>query len=1078
MADFQLNVKLNGVDKVVSTVGQIQQALKQTREELKGVELGGAAFEKLTLQARNLQRELKDVKESTNFELNIGQSVEAVARLGSTITSSFAIATSAISLFGGEGKDISEEAVKAQQALSIAIAATTLAGNAQRIMEDLGNAGKLVQTGLVKLITLLTSAHTEAVVADTIATEGLTAAELAKTAAESASTGSTIANTVATEASAIAEGELAVATGGATIAQRALNLAMSANPIGLLVAAAATLATAFVLLSEDEVVATKAIEGFNEAIDESTKTIDIQIQKQKELVKAQGTLNEILAKGELGKLSARLDTQRQLGKLDEEDLANQKAALDQKLVNQKTELDAVVKLNEQKLAESLKVENLMSATTTIGVNAVIDANKQKYENELNAILKKKSLIDGDKYTQEQFYIELLSLQKTYYKSADEEDKKAFDKKSSESISFFQQQLVIAGQQKALSIQQTADEAAAQVERNKINAAATKARVDAESKYNSEIDRLTRIRINAQLDAERSIQDAALERISLLQGADGVYRENIIAGYTEEIAKLQVLRTRDLQDAITVFEAQLDKNKQLLIEFKGTNQKKIDYEKELTKTAEAELDARGKKTKIIEDQIVRQTEERAAKVIEIEKILGQELTYGDQNLNDSRIQLQLDTLKFQEDIASRRIALTREQNIQVYDIELKGLEVLLSQLLITQEQYELRRKELLTGRAIAEDASAKNILFGDIQLIRERGKLQIDALKSQRDAANQNLDIEFQDKIKVFNFSQKEIDRINKSGSDDEKKNLEQSNIQKTRLEEKYRQDKLKINEDYALKEVETEKAASQAILNAKVAKLQEYAQLAGQFATGALAIAQQITEGERIEGENRMRQNRDDNANKQSELNIAYQNDVIALQEQLRNKTISEAQYNTAVKGLDKALSDDKKKLANDMKAFDNKEKKAAFDRDKKLKIGQAVIAGAQGAISAFAGAMTLGPIAGPIVGGILAAAVVAATGIQISNIKKTQYDGGAPEITQPEIPSTSVPSDNGGNAPNSANQLPSSGGYTAFNPNLLVPTQGGPGGKMTGTGGTNDPLRVYVLESDITNTQTRVSVAESNATF
>jgi len=60
MSDFSINVKLNGVDTAVSTIGELEAALKATRAELKGVEIGGQAFESLSEQARVLQREFKD----------------------------------------------------------------------------------------------------------------------------------------------------------------------------------------------------------------------------------------------------------------------------------------------------------------------------------------------------------------------------------------------------------------------------------------------------------------------------------------------------------------------------------------------------------------------------------------------------------------------------------------------------------------------------------------------------------------------------------------------------------------------------------------------------------------------------------------------------------------------------------------------------------------------------------------------------------------------------------------------------------------------------------------------------------
>ena len=68
MADFSLNVKINGVDQAVNTVSQIEQALIATRNELKNVAIGSTAFEQLSTQAQTLQREfVNSYKETTNF---------------------------------------------------------------------------------------------------------------------------------------------------------------------------------------------------------------------------------------------------------------------------------------------------------------------------------------------------------------------------------------------------------------------------------------------------------------------------------------------------------------------------------------------------------------------------------------------------------------------------------------------------------------------------------------------------------------------------------------------------------------------------------------------------------------------------------------------------------------------------------------------------------------------------------------------------------------------------------------------------------------------------------------------------
>jgi hypothetical protein len=107
-----------------------------------------------------------------------------------------------------------------------------------------------------------------------------------------------------------------------------------------------------------------------------------------------------------------------------------------------------------------------------------------------------------------------------------------------------------------------------------------------------------------------------------------------------------------------------------------------------------------------------------------------------------------------------------------------------------------------------------------------------------------------------------------------------------------------------------------------------------------------------------------------------------------------------------------------------------------------------------------------------LAGLVAATTAVQVAAISKTKFDGGAPEITPPNTGGAGG-ADTGAGAVTSA---ASTGGFTGFNQGLL----GTPGG--AGATGTvlnpGQPQRVYVLESDITNSQRRVETLESNSTF
>ena len=177
--------------------------------------------------------------------------------------------------------------------------------------------------------------------------------------------------------------------------------------------------------------------------------------------------------------------------------------------------------------------------------------------------------------------------------------------------------------------------------------------------------------------------------------------------------------------------------------------------------------------------------------------------------------------------------------------------------------------------------------------------------------------------------------------------------------------------------------------------------------------------------------------------------------QQLNNNLITREAYDKNIEAIDKALYD-KQQAA----------KKDAFEQDKKLRIAQATSAGLQGAVAAFAGAMQLGPIAGPIVGGILAAAVATLTAAQISQIQKQKFDSGPGRIDA-----------GAGSTPTAAAQInqSSTGGFTSFNENV---TGGQTTNQTTTPTGTTQMQKVYVLESDISSAQDRVRVMENNSTF
>lgn len=155
---------------------------------------------------------------------------------------------------------------------------------------------------------------------------------------------------------------------------------------------------------------------------------------------------------------------------------------------------------------------------------------------------------------------------------------------------------------------------------------------------------------------------------------------------------------------------------------------------------------------------------------------------------------------------------------------------------------------------------------------------------------------------------------------------------------------------------------------------------------------------------------------------------------------------------------------------------KKQFKINKALTLVGIVLDTAKAAITSLSQSpLAIGPVPSPV--GIASFAAVVLTGIaSFAKAASVQYQSGA----APSAPSS--PSLSGGGGGDSGGstiiQAASTGGFTSFGSGLVGTPGGGTSTGGGNTGGGPDSQRVYVVESDITNTQRRVAVAESNATF
>ena len=146
--------------------------------------------------------------------------------------------------------------------------------------------------------------------------------------------------------------------------------------------------------------------------------------------------------------------------------------------------------------------------------------------------------------------------------------------------------------------------------------------------------------------------------------------------------------------------------------------------------------------------------------------------------------------------------------------------------------------------------------------------------------------------------------------------------------------------------------------------------------------------------------------------------------------------------------------MMNGLAAEQDTSNKEGFESSKKFQIAGATMSMFAGIASAWASSMQLGPIIGPILGASLSAMMLATGIAQISKIKNTQFGGG-------------------GNASGSS-ATPNSGAVNS----VIAPVQYTQDVQGASIEGAIKDTRVYVTEGDISSTQKKVDVAESEARF
>jgi hypothetical protein len=121
-----LRIELNGFRGVISNIKEFENELNKAKEDLKELEIGGALFQQLTGEIQKAETELGKLRKQTEG-ISTEKQVEGYGKLAAGITGGFAAATAAVSLFGAESEQMSKATLQAQNLITLALSARSIA---------------------------------------------------------------------------------------------------------------------------------------------------------------------------------------------------------------------------------------------------------------------------------------------------------------------------------------------------------------------------------------------------------------------------------------------------------------------------------------------------------------------------------------------------------------------------------------------------------------------------------------------------------------------------------------------------------------------------------------------------------------------------------------------------------------------------------------------------------------------------------------------------------------------------------------------------------------------------------------
>jgi hypothetical protein len=404
-----------------------------------------------------------------------------------------------------------------------------------------------------------------------------------------------------------------------------------------------------------------------------------------------------------------------------------------------------------------------------------------------------------------------------------------------------------------------------------------------------------------------------------------------------------------------------------------------------------------------------------------------------------------------------------------------------------DQLETFRKEDLTNLQNTYTLQEQIVLNNTQQILENTRLLELEYQKQAEidavDATTQTEEVKNQKKLEIRKkYADQEIAFIKSLAQKEQQaldlqlqQTLTKEGItqqEKEQAQAKYSQDTIKLAQETADKINEINTNIKSPIPETPQAKIDSAVAQATKYVDTIASLYNQLSNVIQMATESQFGQ-------RQDKIDEAYKVEKESLEGSLEQQIITREQYDSDIARLDQKKFEEEKQL-----------KKEQFEISKKLQITNAIIQGAQAVLAAYSSGVAV-PIAGITLGPInaaLAGAIAAAQLAVISNQQFTAAEGGIVPGYGPgnidSVPSLLAPGEaviNSQSAqmfPNLISQINEAGGGKSLVPDLPPKSASQQTPNVFVQKEMNQPIKAFVVETDISDSQRRINRIKQSVEF